>query len=105
MMQRKKADGTFDTYHPKTKVANVEGAVPNTRKAAGKALSADITLAKGDVGLGNVENLSAEGVRIASTNKLRAEVKSSAPASPANGDIWYDSTNHKFQGRANGAWV
>jgi hypothetical protein len=28
-----------------------------------------------------------------------------APASPANGMIYYDSTAHKFKGRANGAWV
>jgi hypothetical protein len=33
-------------------------AVPNTRTVAGKALSADVTLAKGDVGLGNVDNTS-----------------------------------------------
>ena len=30
--------------------------VPTTRKVAGHALSADVTLAKGDVGLGNVDN-------------------------------------------------
>lgn len=35
----------------------------------------------------------------------RTEVSSSAPASPVNGDIWYDSNEHKFKGRANGAWV
>ena len=28
-----------------------------------------------------------------------------APASPTNGMIYYDSTAHKFKGRANGAWV
>ena len=28
-----------------------------------------------------------------------------APASPANGMIYYDSTAHKFKGYANGAWV
>lgn len=32
--------------------------VPTTRKVAGHALSADVTLAKGDVGLGNVDNTS-----------------------------------------------
>lgn len=60
---------------------------------------------KAQVGLGNVDNLSAASIRTSSTNKLRAEVRSSAPSSPANGDIWYDSTNHRFRGRANGAWV
>jgi len=37
--------------------------VPNTRKVAGKELSADITLAKGDVGLGNVDNKSSATIR------------------------------------------
>jgi len=31
--------------------------------------------------------------------------KSSAPVSPANGTIYYDTTTHKFRGYANGAWV
>lgn len=31
--------------------------------------------------------------------------KSSAPVSPANGTIYYDTTTHKFKGYANGAWV
>ena len=33
-------------------------AVPTTRKVAGHALSSDVTLSKGDVGLGNVDNTS-----------------------------------------------
>jgi len=43
--------------------------------------------------------------RALSTAKLVAEVNSSAPASPVNGQIWYDSLNNKFKGYANGAWV
>ena len=38
-------------------------------------------------------------------SKLVVEVSSSAPSSPTNGQIWYDSTNNKFKGYANGAWV
>jgi hypothetical protein len=38
-------------------------------------------------------------------SKLVVEVSSSAPSSPTNGQIWYDSTNNKFKGCANGAWV
>lgn len=38
-------------------------------------------------------------------SKLVVEVRSSAPSSPTNGQIWYDSTNNKFKGYANGAWV
>lgn len=38
--------------------ANTADVVPNTRTVAGKALSANVTLVKGDVGLGNVDNTS-----------------------------------------------
>lgn len=38
--------------------AAIANFVPNTRTVAGKALTADVTLAKGDVGLGNVDNTS-----------------------------------------------
>jgi hypothetical protein len=38
--------------------AESSAVVPNTRQVAGHALSADVTLAKGDVGLGNVDNTS-----------------------------------------------
>lgn len=37
-------------------LAKADAAVPSTRKIAGKALTADVTLAKADVGLGNVDN-------------------------------------------------
>lgn len=36
--------------------ANTADVVPNTRTVAGKALSANVTLVKGDVGLGSVDN-------------------------------------------------
>lgn len=38
--------------------AEIADLVPDTRQVAGKALSADVTLVKGDVGLGNVDNTS-----------------------------------------------
>jgi hypothetical protein len=40
-------------------ISALSNVVPNTRTVNGKALSADITLAKGDVGLGNVANAAA----------------------------------------------
>jgi hypothetical protein len=60
---------------------------------------------KTQIGLGNVDNVSALSIRTDTSKSLRAEVKSSAPSSPVNGQIWYDSANHKFKGYANGAWV
>lgn len=47
----------------------------------------------------------AEQIRKAADKSIVVEVSSSAPSSPVNGQIWYDSTNHKFRGYANGAWV
>lgn len=41
LMQRKKADGTFDTYYPKTKVANVEGIPKNNFNASSKPTTND----------------------------------------------------------------
>ncbi|UDL16442.1 hypothetical protein SEA_ZOOMAN_201 [Microbacterium phage Zooman] len=38
--------------------ADASSVVPNTRKVAGKALSADVTISKSDVGLSNVDNTS-----------------------------------------------
>ncbi|MCK9583542.1 MAG: hypothetical protein M0R69_01355 [Candidatus Cloacimonetes bacterium] len=40
----------------------LSGKVPTSRKVAGKALTADVVLAKADVGLGNVENLDSAGI-------------------------------------------
>lgn len=60
-----------------TAVSNVaNAAVPNTRTVAGKALSADVTLVKGDVGLGNVDNTSdsAKPVSTATQTALNGKV-------------------------------
>lgn len=50
-----KAISDFATAAQGTKADN---AVPTTRQVNGKALSSDVTLAKGDIGLGNVDNTS-----------------------------------------------
>lgn len=44
------------------------------------------------------------------TGKITAEgglnvSRPSAPSSPSNGDIYYDSSTHKFRGYADGSWV
>lgn len=46
----------------------IDNAVPNTRKVNNHALSADISLDKTDVGLGNVDNLAASGYFTLLTN-------------------------------------
>lgn len=51
--------------------AALTGYVPNTRTVAGKALSANVTLAKGDVGLGSVDN-TADSAKPVSTAQAAA---------------------------------
>lgn len=41
----------------------LDGKVPTTRKVNGKPLSADVTVSKGDLGLGSVENKSSATIR------------------------------------------
>ncbi|MFD0959791.1 hypothetical protein [Paenibacillus chungangensis] len=93
-----------------------------------------VTLTKADVGLSGIQNygiasqaqaeagtasnvymtpqrtkqaidINSESIRSSGNLSLRAEVKSSPPSSPVDGDIWYDSMNKKFFGYANGGWV
>src|ERR1035437_5076290 len=52
--------------------AESSAVVPNTRQVAGHALSADVTVSKSDVGLGNVDNTSdatKNSANVALTNK------------------------------------
>lgn len=44
--------------------------VPTSRKVAGHALSSDVTISKGDVGLGNVDNTADASKSVASAGKL-----------------------------------
>ena len=53
-------------------------AVPITRKVNGKALSADITLAKGDVGLGKVDNTSDTDKPISAATQTALDTKQPA---------------------------
>lgn len=57
------------------------GAVPTSRKINGKALSADVSLAKGDVGLGSVDNTADSAKRVS-----YAATAGSAPANGGNAD-------------------
>lgn len=62
--------------------AAIANFVPNTRTVAGKALTADVTLAKGDVGLGNVDNTSDANkpVSTAQQNALNLKAPLASPA-------------------------
>lgn len=72
--------------------------VPTSRTVAGKALTGNITLAKGDVGLGNVDNTSDANkpVSTAQQTALNAKIDSnkfqvvaSLPASPVSGTFYF----------------
>lgn len=62
------ADGTG--RNAKASSSKVSDLVPTSRTIAGKALTSDITLAKGDVGLGNVDNTSDNDKPISSATQL-----------------------------------
>lgn len=65
-------------------------AVPNTRTVAGHALSADVTVSKSDVGLGNVDNTSNATERAASatlTNKTLTSPAITTPTGIVKGDV------------------
>ena len=51
------------------------GAVPTTRTVAGHALSANVTLVKGDVGLGNVDNTSDANKPVSTATKTALDGK------------------------------
>ena len=40
-----------------------------------------------------------------SADKVQLNAQGSAPSSPTNGMIYYNSSDHKFKGYANGVWV
>lgn len=107
-------DNTSDANKPvSTAVSNalglkadtsaLSGYVPTTRTVANKALSANVTLVKGDVGLGNVDNTSdaAKPISTATQTALNLKVDSAdvdtlvvttealKPASPAARTIYF----------------
>ena len=62
--------------------AAIANFVPDTRTVAGKPLTADVTLARGDVGLGNVDNTSDAAKPVSTAQQSALDLK--APlASPA----------------------
>lgn len=74
----------------------------NVLSVAGK--TGNVALTKADVGLGNVDNMSATAIRTDSTRPIQVYVDDVEPLNPANGQIWYDEAVHKFKGYINGQW-
>lgn len=69
--------------------ANSADVVPNTRTVAGKALSSNITLAKGDVGLGNVDNTSDANKPVSTAQATAINAKVGSPNSTITGLAYY----------------
>lgn len=66
------------------------GGVPTSRQVNGHALSADVTVTKSDVNLGNVTNdAQLKATQFSGLTKIT--VSSSAPSSPNTGDLWVDT--------------
>lgn len=55
--------------------ANTSDVVPNTRTVAGKALSANVTLVKGDVGLSNVDNTADSAKPVSTAQQTALDLK------------------------------
>lgn len=70
------ADEALGTANTAVQPAAIANLVPNTRTVAGKALSANVTLVKADVGLANVDNTadSAKPVSTAQQTALNGKV-------------------------------
>lgn len=90
--------------------------VPNTRTIAGKALSADITLAKGDVGLGNVDNTSDANKPVSGPQQTALDAKAPSIHSHVISDVTGLQTaldgkiaeapvDNKQYARKNGTWA
>lgn len=94
----------FVTAAEKTKLGNTSGTntgdqdlsglVPNTRTVAGHALSSNVTLVKGDVGLGSVDN-TADANKPVSTAQATADATTAARTTT---ELW-----QRFRSVANGA--
>lgn len=69
--------------------ATLGGYVPATRTVAGHALSTDVTIAKGDVGLGNVDNTSDANKPVSTATAAALAVKIESANSSVSGVEWY----------------
>ena len=70
---------------------DLSGYVPTTRKVAGKPLTGDVTLAKSDVGLANVDNTADAAKNVLSATKLTAKRQISL-SGDATGSVQFDGS-------------
>ena len=78
---------TNNKSNPHGVTAAQEGAVPTSRTVNGKALSANISLTKADVGLGNVDNTSDTNKPISTATQTALNGKANTSHTHAAGDI------------------
>lgn len=69
--------------------ANTADVVPNTRTVAGKALSANVTLVKADVGLGSVDNTADSAKPVSTAQAAAINAKVGSPNSTVTGVALY----------------
>lgn len=70
---------------------DLSGYVPTTRRVAGKPLTADITLAKSDVGLANVDNTADAAKNVLSATKLTTK-RTISLSGDATGSVQFDGS-------------
>ena len=70
---------------------DLSGYVPTTRKVAGKPLTGDVTLAKSDVGLANVDNTADAAKNVLSATKLTTKRQISL-SGDATGSVQFDGS-------------
>lgn len=70
---------------------DLSGYVPTTRKVAGKPLTGDVTLAKSDVGLANVDNTADAAKNVLSATKLTTKRQISLSGN-ATGSVQFDGS-------------
>ena len=78
---------TNNKSNPHGVTAAQVGAVPTSRTVNGKALSANISLTKADVGLGNVDNTSDANKPISTATQTALNAKANTSHTHAAGDI------------------
>lgn len=73
-------------------------AVPNSRTVAGKALTADVSLVKADVGLGNVDNTSDASKPVSTATQTALDLKANSASPTLTGTVNINATTFSVYG-------